>query len=62
MTSRFGAKRGTFLAAAALLAGLAAPPARAADFYAGKTIDLEVGADVGAAATTSSMRACSPVT
>src|SRR3984893_3891268 len=40
---------GTELAAAAcaLLAWELAPPAVAADFYAGRTIDFEVGADVG---------------
>jgi tripartite-type tricarboxylate transporter receptor subunit TctC len=35
------------LTTAALIAGLAVAPASAAEFYAGKTIDLEVGADVG---------------
>jgi tripartite-type tricarboxylate transporter receptor subunit TctC len=35
------------LATSALIASLAATSAPAADFYAGKTIDFEVGADVG---------------
>jgi tripartite-type tricarboxylate transporter receptor subunit TctC len=35
------------LAAAACIACLPAAPAAAADFYAGRTIELEVGADVG---------------
>jgi tripartite-type tricarboxylate transporter receptor subunit TctC len=37
----------TVLAASVLVASLASRPAAAADFYAGKSIDFEVGADVG---------------
>ncbi len=54
MTSRNRAWRGgtTTAACASFVLGLAfVPPAAAADFYAGKTIDLEVGADVAAAIT-----------
>jgi tripartite-type tricarboxylate transporter receptor subunit TctC len=50
MTSRNRAWRGatTTAACASFVLGLAfVPPAAAADFYAGKTIDFEVGADVG---------------
>jgi tripartite-type tricarboxylate transporter receptor subunit TctC len=51
MTLRDQAWRTGMLGAVALacapLAGWLAPPAAAADFYAGKTIELEVGADVG---------------
>ncbi len=41
------AHRNACAAACALIASGAASPASAADFYAGKTIDFEVGADVG---------------
>jgi tripartite-type tricarboxylate transporter receptor subunit TctC len=44
---RTGLRTGLVAAACALLAWKLAPPAVAADFYAGKTIDFEVGADVG---------------
>jgi tripartite-type tricarboxylate transporter receptor subunit TctC len=52
MTSRYrvwraGLRPGLVAAGCALLACGLAPPAVAADFYAGKTIDFEVGADVG---------------
>jgi tripartite-type tricarboxylate transporter receptor subunit TctC len=40
-------RTGLVAAACALLTCKLAPPAVAADFYAGKTIDFEVGADVG---------------
>src|ERR1700757_1067705 len=43
----YGPRAASLIVAAALAAGLVARPAAAADFYAGKTIDFEVGADVG---------------
>jgi tripartite-type tricarboxylate transporter receptor subunit TctC len=42
-----GSRSSSALAAAAMIASLAAAPVRAADFYAGKTIDFIVGGDVG---------------
>jgi tripartite-type tricarboxylate transporter receptor subunit TctC len=42
-----GSRSGSALAAAAMIAWLAAAPVRAADFYAGKTIDFIIGGDVG---------------
>jgi tripartite-type tricarboxylate transporter receptor subunit TctC len=42
-----GSRSSSALAAAAMIAWLAAVPVRAADFYAGKTIDFIVGGDVG---------------
>jgi tripartite-type tricarboxylate transporter receptor subunit TctC len=42
-----GSRSSSALAAAAMIAWLAAAPVRAADFYAGKTIDFIVGGDVG---------------
>jgi tripartite-type tricarboxylate transporter receptor subunit TctC len=47
MTLKDRAWRDGWVVAAASLAFGFAPPAAAADFYAGKTIDFEVGADVG---------------
>ena len=46
MSSRYGNWR-WLAAACAALAFAPAPPATAAEFYAGKSIDFEVGADVG---------------
>jgi tripartite-type tricarboxylate transporter receptor subunit TctC len=42
-----GSRSSSALAAAAMIAWLAASPVKAADFYAGKTIDFIIGGDVG---------------